>query len=43
MTPYDFFDGFVVDDYDDWRNALLNPQGIYAAVSSFHMADHYYR
>jgi hypothetical protein len=44
MTPEDFFQGFVEMDHDDWREAPSDiRRAFHAAVSAFHLADHYYR
>jgi hypothetical protein len=43
MTPDGFFEGLVLEDYEDWKN---DPHSIrksfHSAVSAFHLADHYF-
>jgi hypothetical protein len=44
MTPYDFFDGFVLKNYQDWVDEPYSVRKAFnAAVSAFHLADHYFR
>jgi hypothetical protein len=44
MTPDEFFESFVEMDFHDWR--YQDPQDVrrafHLAVSTFHMADHYF-
>jgi hypothetical protein len=43
MNPYDFYSAFVQENYYDFSNEPDNiRKGINAAVSAFHMADHYF-
>ena len=43
MTPEDYFDSFVKENYDDyWANKGSIRLAFNAAVSASHMADHYY-
>ena len=44
MTPEDFFELFVQDNYKDYRaNVGCIRQAFNAAVSASHMADHYFK
>ncbi len=44
MTPDEFFQGFVEMDHDDWREEPRDiRRAFHAAISAFHLADHYYR
>jgi hypothetical protein len=44
MTPSDFFEGFLFEDYADWKNEPTSiRRGFHVAVSAFHLADHYFR
>lgn len=44
MSPYAFYEGFVYEDFSDWKD---EPESIrkafHVAVSAFHLADHYCR
>jgi hypothetical protein len=44
MSPNDFYEGFVYEDFSDWKD---EPESIrkafHVAVSAFHLADHYCR
>jgi hypothetical protein len=43
MTPSEFFDGFVVENYRDWQDAPHSIRRAFnAAISAFHLADHYF-
>jgi hypothetical protein len=44
MTPDIFFIDFVEEDYKDWRQSPGSlRRAFHAAVSAYHMTDHYYR
>jgi hypothetical protein len=44
MTPDEFFEAFVEEDHHDWHHS---PQDIrrafHLAISTFHLADHYFK
>jgi hypothetical protein len=43
MTPDGFFEGFVLKDYGDWKSEPHSiRKAFHAAVSAFHLADHYF-
>jgi len=41
MTPYDFFDAFVLEDHQDDPSSIR--KAFHAAISAFHLAGHYFR
>lgn len=43
MEPKEFFEEFVIPNYDDFKNHQDSLRvGFNAATAAFHMADHYY-
>ena len=41
MTPYGYFDVFVLPDYDAWKREPMDVRlAFHSAVSAFHLADH---
>ena len=43
MTPDEFFEGFVEEDFEDWKAEPDSiRRGFHLAVSAFHPADHYF-
>lgn len=44
MSPDEFYCGFVLEDYDDWKDTPESiRRGFHLAVSAFHLADHYFQ
>jgi hypothetical protein len=44
MIPYDFYEGFLYPDYEDWKaDPVSIRRAFHVAVSAFHLADHYCR
>jgi hypothetical protein len=44
MTPDEFFHGFVLENYEDWKDAPHSIRRAFnVSVSAFHLADHYFR
>lgn len=44
MTPDEFYEGFLCEDYADWKAEPTSiRRAFHAAVSAFHLADHYCR
>jgi hypothetical protein len=44
MTPDEFFDGFVLEDYDEWNEEQSSiRKSFHVAVSASHLSDHYCR
>lgn len=42
MTPYEFYDVFLSENYEDWKNEPDSIRKAFnVAVSAFHLADHY--